>query len=167
MIDISPTRERPRRRFLLLVGASSVFVIGYVHDYLYFRGGYRGIAPESLAGITISRAFALDAIGGFAIAWALVLSFRFPRHARMPAFAGVALAAATLAAYLASRTVGLLGFQDDQTSTEAVVAVAAELIAMSSLGVWLARGIAARHDIRVRHDTACASRTANRAAREE
>jgi hypothetical protein len=48
------------------------------------------------------------------------------------------LAVATLGAYVLTRTVGLLGFQDDQHVTEAVVAVVAELVALGSLGSWLA-----------------------------
>ena len=33
----------------LVIGAAAVLVSGWVHFYLYFRGGYRGIAPESFA----------------------------------------------------------------------------------------------------------------------
>jgi hypothetical protein len=144
------TRPIARQPILLLVGAISVFVIGCVHDYLYFRGGYRGIAPESFAGLTISRAFALNAIAGFAIAWALALSVRLPKLAGPAALAGTALAAGTLAAYLLSRTVGLLGFQDSQTTTESVVAAAAELVALVSLGSWLACSIGAPRRSRAR-----------------
>ena len=31
---------------LLVVGAAAVLVSGWVHFYLYFRGGYRGIAAR-------------------------------------------------------------------------------------------------------------------------
>jgi hypothetical protein len=138
------TEVTPRDPLRLLVGAISVFVIGFVHNYLYFRGGYRGIAPESFAGITMSRAFAVNAIAGFAIAWALVLSLRVPRLAGPAALAGVALAVGTLGAYLLSRTVGLLGFEEHQTTTEGVIAAAAEVVALASLGSWLVRGVGAR-----------------------
>ena len=134
----SAGRHATARPLLLLVGAVAVLVIGYVHYYLYFKGGYRGIAPERFAGLTISRAFAVNAVAGLIIAWALVVSLRVPRLAPPAALAGAGFAVATLGAYVLTRTVGLLGFQDDQHVTEAVVAVVAELVALGSLGSWLA-----------------------------
>jgi hypothetical protein len=130
----------PRHLPLLLVGAASVLLSGYVHYYLYFKGGYRDIAPDSFAGLTISRAFALNALAGLAIAWALVVSLRFPKLAAPAALAGAGFAAATLGAYLLTRTVGLLGFEDNQLITEAVVAFIAEVVALGSLAAWLASG---------------------------
>ena len=62
---------------LTIVGAVAILVSGWVHFYLYVRGGYRGIAPESFLGITVSRGFALNAIAGVVIAEALVLATRF------------------------------------------------------------------------------------------
>lgn len=127
----------PRNPLLLLVGAVSVLVIGYVHYYLYFKGGYRDIAPDTVAGLTISRAFAINAIAGPVIAWAIVVSFRVTKLSVPAALAGLGFAAATLAAYLITRTVGLLGFEDSQLTWEAVVAFVSELIALASLGSWL------------------------------
>jgi hypothetical protein len=121
----------------LLVGAVAVLASGYVHYYLYFKGGYRNIAPESVAGLTISRAFAFNAIAGPVIAWALVVSLRVPKLAVPAALAGLGFAAATLVAYLLTRTVGLLGFDDNQLTWEAVVAFGAEVAAIASLGSWL------------------------------
>ena len=77
---------RTRLVVLLLVGAAAVLVSAWVHFYLYFRGGYRGIAPESFLGITVSRAFVVNAIAGVVIAEALVLATRFERLV-MPAAA--------------------------------------------------------------------------------
>ena len=127
----------PRRPLLLLLGGASVLVSGYVHYYLYFKGGYRDIAPDSFAGFTISRSFAINAIAGFVIAWALVVSLRFPKLAVPAALAGTGFAVATLGAYLLTRTVGILGFGDAQLTTEAVVAFVAELVALGALGSWL------------------------------
>ena len=127
----------PRNPLLLLIGAVAVLVSGYVHYYLYFKGGYRHIAPDSFAGITISRAFAVNAIAGLVIAWALVVSLRLPKLAVPAALVGMGFAAATLAAYLLTRTVGLLGFDDNQLNWEGVVAFAAEVVALASLGSWL------------------------------
>ncbi len=125
-----------RRTALLAVGAAGVLVSGFIHYYLYFEGGYRGIAPDEVLGLTISRSFALNAIAGLLLAEALVLAIRFTRRTVPVALAGAGFAGATLVAYGLSRTTGLLGFEDDQTSVEAVVAVGAELAALGSLG-WL------------------------------
>ena len=38
-----------------IAGAVALLVSGWVHFYLYFRGGYRGIAPDDVLGLTISR----------------------------------------------------------------------------------------------------------------
>jgi hypothetical protein len=126
-----------RRPYWLLLGAAGVLVSAYVHFELYFHGGYRGIAPEQFAGLTISRAFAMNAIVGFVIAWALVVSVRVPRLATPSALAGVGFAAGTLLAYFLSRTTGLLGFDEDQTTTDAVIALIAEAVAFTALSGWL------------------------------
>ena len=134
----SAGRQAPARPLLLLVGAVAVLLIGYVHYYLYFKGGYRGIAPERFAGLTISRAFAVirrrrvdHRVGSSSS------RYEFP-GSPPAALAGAGFAVATLGAYVLTRTVGLLGSQDDQHVTEAVVAVVAELVALGSLGSWLA-----------------------------
>ena len=126
-----------RRPGWLLVGAAAVLVSGYVHYRLYFLGGYRGIAPERFAGLTTSRAFALNALTGFLLAWALVVSVRVPRLAAPAALAGALFAAATLGAYVLSRTVGLLGFDEHTTTTDGALAALAEVVAIVSLGGWL------------------------------
>ena len=84
-----------RTRVLLLIGAAAVLVSAWVHFYLYFRGGYRGIAPESFLGVTVSRAFVVNAIAGVVIAEALVLATRFERLVMPAAAVGVLFAAAT------------------------------------------------------------------------
>ena len=115
-----------------MTSALAVLVSGWVHFSLYFRGGYRGIAPDEMLGLTISRSFAINAIAALVIAELLVLSLRWPRLLLPAALATVGFAAATLVAYVLARTVGLLGFTDDQTSTEAVLAVVAELVALGT-----------------------------------
>ena len=92
-----------RTRLLLLVGTAGVLASAWVHFYLYFRGGYRGIAPESFLGMTMSRAFALNAIGGVVIAEGLVLATRFERLVVPAAAAGVLFAIGTLGAFFLSR----------------------------------------------------------------
>jgi hypothetical protein len=117
----------------VLVGAAAILVSGWVHFYLYFRGGYRGIAPESFLGLTISRSFVLNAVAAVVIAEALVLSLRY-RDLLLPAAAvGAGFAVATLVAYFLSRTRGLLGFKETATTTEAVVGMIAEAVALVTL----------------------------------
>lgn len=121
---------------LLAVGAAGVLTSAFVHYYLYFEGGYRGIAPDEFLGLTISRSFALNAVAGLVLAEVLVLSIRFARWTLPAALAGIGFAGATIVAYVLSRTSGLLGFEDDQTSVEAVIALVAEVATLVSLG-WL------------------------------
>ena len=115
------------------IGAVAILVSGWVHFYLYFRGGYRGIAPDSVLGLTISRSFALNAITAVVLAEALVLGLRY-RALLLPAAAlGAGFGVATLVAYFLSRTRGLLGFEETATTTEAVIGMAAEAIAIVAL----------------------------------
>jgi hypothetical protein len=114
-------------------GALALLVSGWVHFYLYFRGGYRGIAPDSVLGLTISRSFALNAIAAVVIAEVLVLSLKY-RALLLPAAAvGAAFAVATLVAYFLSRTRGVLGFKETATTTEAVIGMISEAIALVTL----------------------------------
>lgn len=110
----------------MLIGAVAVLVSGWVHFYLYFRGGYRGITPESVLGITVSRSFAVNAIAAVVIAEALVLATRSERLVLPAAVVAVLFAIATLGAFAISRWGTLLGFHETSVSTEAVVALVAE-----------------------------------------
>ena len=129
----------------LVVGALAVLVSGWVHFYLYFRGGYRGIHPDEFLGITISRSFAVNAIAAVVIAELLVLALKFDALVLPAAALGAGFGAATIVAYVLSRTNGLLGFEETATTTEAVIAVIAEAIAILALApvalaAWKARG---------------------------
>ncbi len=125
------------RRGLLLIGASAVLVSGYIHFYLYFWGGYRGISIDRMAGLDISRSFALNAIAGLVIAELLVIGSRVDRLARPAAVLGVLLAASAIGAYVLSRTSGLLGFSENRWTVEAVIAETAQVIAVLALGGYL------------------------------
>ena len=117
----------------VVVGALALLVSGWVHFYLYFRGGYRGIAIDSVLGLTISRSFALNAITAVVIAEALVLGLKY-RALLLPAAAvGAGFAVATLVAYFLSRTRGVLGFKETSTTTEAVIGMISEGIALVTL----------------------------------
>ena len=127
---ITPTELTTATAVLTIVGAVAILVSGWVHFYLYFRGGYRGIAPDSVLGLTISRSFAINAIAAVVLAEALVLGLRY-RALLLPAAAlGAGFGVATLVGYFLSRTRGLLGFEESATTTEAVIAMVAETIAI-------------------------------------
>ena len=116
-----------------VVAALAILVSGWVHFYLYFRGGYRGIAPDELLGITISRSFAINAIAAVVLAEALVLGLRYRALLLPAAVLGIGFAIATLVGYFLSRTRGLLGFEETATTTEAVIGMVAEAVAIVAL----------------------------------
>jgi hypothetical protein len=127
-----------------IVGAIAVMVSGWVHFYLYFRGGYRGIALDSVLGVNISRSFAINAVAAALIAEALVLGVRYRALLLPAAAAGIALGVLTLVGYVLSRTRGLLGFKETATTTEAVIALVAEGVAILALAPVLVRELRAR-----------------------
>jgi hypothetical protein len=133
------------RARLLFVGAAGVLVSGYMHFYLYFWGGYRGISVDRIAGIDISRSFALNAVAGLVIAELLVLSVKFEKLAIPSAIVGVLFALGALGAYALARTSGLLGFTESGWSTEAVISKLAELTAVISLGAYLVTAVRTNH----------------------
>ena len=127
-----------------IVGATALLVSGWVHFYLYFRGGYRGIALDSVLGLNISRSFALNAIAAVVIAEAVILGLRY-RALLLPAAAvGVGFAVATLVAYFLSRTRGLLGFKETATTTEAVIGMVSEGVIVLTLVPVVIRELRAR-----------------------
>ncbi len=128
-----------RNRRLVLIGAAGVLVSAYMHAYLYFWGGYRGISIDRIAGIDISRSFALNAVAGLVIAELLVVSIRFDWLAKPAAAAGVLFALGALGAYALARTSGILGFTESGWSTESVISKSAEVVAVLALGASLLR----------------------------
>jgi len=106
-------------------------------------------AIDSVLGLNISRSFALNAIAAVVIAEAVILGLRY-RALLLPAAAvGVGFAVATLVAYFLSRTRGLLGFEETSTTTEAVIAMVAEAVALVALvPVAVTEARARRHPAR-------------------
>ena len=123
---------------MLLVATVAVLVSGYVHFYLYFEGGYRGIHPQSVLGLTISRAFILNAVAAVIIAEALVAATCWAKWILPAAAAGIVFAVSALAAYTLTRTAGFLGFSDTQHPTAAAIAVTTEAITVVSLAAVIA-----------------------------
>ena len=128
----------------LSIGAAGVAVSAYMHFYLYFWGGYRGISIDRIAGLDISRSFALNAIAGIVIAELIVASLHFDRLAVPAAALGLGFAAGALGAYTLSRTSGLLGFSENGWTTEAVISKLAELVAVIALGTFLVTSLTER-----------------------
>lgn len=125
------------RRGLLVIGAAGVLVSAYMHFYLYFWGGYRGISIDRVAGIDISRSFALNAVLGLLIAEVLVLALRYDRLAKPAAALGILFAVGAIVGYALARSSGLLGFTESGWSIEAVISKAAEAVAIVSLAAFL------------------------------
>ena len=125
MTNVSQSRTA---KLLLLSTAAGTVISAYMHFYLYFEGGYRGIAPETVAGLTISRSFVLTAIGGAILGELLVAGLLWPRVV-LPAAAGAVLfSVGAIGAYVLARTSGLLGFTESTTITEAAIALVAEVL---------------------------------------
>ena len=118
---------------MTVVGAIAIMVSGWVHFYLYFRGGYRGIAPDEVLGLTISRSFAINAIAAVVLAEALVLGLRY-RALLLPAAAvGARLRRGDARGLLPVAHPRAAGFKETATTTEAVVAMVAEAVAIVTL----------------------------------
>ena len=110
-----------------LAAATFVAAGGLVHLELW-RTGYRGIryiGPLFVANVVVAAALALA-----------VLVLRDRRVAAV----GITFAVASLAALVASRTVGLLGFTERAWTDDAVRAVTAELGAVVALAAVVAAG---------------------------
>ena len=137
--DLTGPRVPRSTLILTLVAAAGAVTSAYIHFYLYFEGGYRGIAPETVLGLTISRSFILTAIAGVLIGELLVASILWPRLAVPAGLVGVAFGVGSFVAYILARTAGLLGFTETTTSAEAVIALAAEAILVVTATALLAR----------------------------
>ena len=99
------------------VTAAAVLVSAVVHLYLW-QDGMREVDA-------IGPAFLVNGVGGIAIAVA-VLAWRH----WLPLLAAAGFGAATLGAYLLSRTVGLAGVRETITTTEAVISAIVEVLAI-------------------------------------
>ncbi|HYF44822.1 MAG TPA: hypothetical protein VD926_01340, partial [Acidimicrobiales bacterium] len=108
-------------------------VSGGIHLRLY-REGYRDISLDRVLGIDISRSFALNAVLGAAIGVSLVAAALGRVGWRVPAVAGLVFSAAASGAYALTRTVGLLGFEEDRWVPEAWWAEGVQLAAVAVLG---------------------------------
>jgi hypothetical protein len=124
-----------------------VAVSGGIHLRLYLDG-YRGIHFDQVLGLDISRSFLANALVAAALSAFVVAYATTDRLAIAGDLAGIAYGAASLAAYAATRTVGLLGFEDNEWTTEAIVAKAAEALAIAvfATAVALSRRTAQRSE---------------------
>jgi hypothetical protein len=124
------------RSVVLLVSGLLVAASAGVHLRLY-REGYREISVDRVLGIDISRSFALNAVLGLVIGVALMAAAVGLVRGTLPALAGLVYAGSAIVAYVLSRTVGLLGFEEDRWITEAYWAEGVQLVAVLLLGWYL------------------------------
>ena len=125
-----------KRSLVLFVSGLLVAASGGIHLRLY-REGYREISVDRVLGIDISRSFALNALAGLLIGSALVAAALGLIRGTVPAVLGLAFSAGAVGGYVLSRTVGLLGFEEDRWLTEAYWAEAVQLGACALLAWWL------------------------------
>lgn len=114
-----------------IVTAAAVLLSAGIHLVLYFDG-FAGIS-------VIGPLFLLNAVGGIVIAGAVLVW----RH-RLPALGAIGFGALTLAAYLVSRTVGLLGVHELMWDVSGVLAMIGDIIALVGGLVLLIRSWARR-----------------------
>lgn len=129
-----------RSAILRLVMALLIAISGGIHLRLY-RQAYRDISIYRILGIDLSRSFVLSVAAAALVAVALVASAITGRFATTSVLAGVAYAIGAIGAYALSRTVGLLGFEEDRWIAEAVWAqgVQAATVALGVLAIWATR----------------------------
>jgi len=114
----SPTQRAPHTAWAARwITAVAVLVSAAVHLYLW-NEGMRDVD-------VIGPAFLLNGVGGLVIAVAVVAW----RH-WLPLLAAAGFGAATLGAYVMSRTVGLAGVRETIWTTEAVISAVVEVLAI-------------------------------------
>jgi hypothetical protein len=126
---------------LRYLSALLVAVSGGIHLRLYLDG-YRDIHVDQVLGLDIGRSFLATALLAATISVFLAAFASAPKFAMLGDLAAIAYGAGTLAAYAATRTVGLLGFEDNEWSTEAVIAKVAEtlvIVLSTTTLVWSRR----------------------------
>lgn len=99
-----------------------VILAGAVHLWLWWRGGYRH-APGAVGPSFVADAILSGVVG------AMVLI----RGDRRAAWAGSALSAAALIAYIVARTIGLSGFQERRWTHPSLLAAGCEALVLVML----------------------------------
>jgi hypothetical protein len=122
---------------LRYLGAFLVAVSGGIHLRLYLDG-YRSLHFDRVLGLDLSRSFLANALIAATLSVFVVAYVATDRLAIVGDLAGIAYGAAALAAYAATRTVGLLGFEDNRWTTEAIIAKVAEALTVIVFATALA-----------------------------
>ena len=149
--------RRPEDRIRALrvaraVGAIALLVVGGVHLEQYTVAHFSAIP-------TIGPLFLVNFIAATSLGLLLLIPIR--RSARrgrllvdsMAALAGIGVSAGALAALLISEHRPLFGFMEHGYRVEIVIAIAAEVGAIVSLGVFLAIADRRAHELRASLDT--------------
>ncbi len=127
----------------LMVCAIGVAVSGGIHLRLYFDG-YRNIDIDRVLGINISRSFLLCVITAAIVSELCIAALLSHRGATFASAIAGAYAAGALLAYILTRTIGLLGFEDSKWSTDAVIAKIAEVIVIGAAVQMIRLSVAQR-----------------------
>src|SRR5688500_18533068 len=161
MQTIAPSRPAPAsaaaRRcspvaaVLRAVGAVSLGISAWVHQRLYVDDGYRDIHLDRVLGIDLSRSILLQLIAAAAVAVVRLASLRLPALALPASAVGALVSLGSLGAYYQVRNGELLGFSEARWTTDAKVAVAAEVVGVVVLVAAVALAtVAARRPVDVR-----------------
>jgi len=137
VVDDAMRSIAARWRLELLVAAAALIAVsGGVHLRLY-REQYRDVHLDRVLGVDLAFSFVLSVLAATVIAVLLLLSVVLDKGSAPVALAGVAYAAGAVVAYVLSRTVGLLGFDESRWVTEAIVVKPIEVLAGLLLVVTL------------------------------
>jgi hypothetical protein len=150
-------RPLPLASVLRAVGAASLGVSAWVHQRLYVDDGYRDIHLDSVLGIDLSRSILLQVITAAVVAVVLLASLRAPVLALPASVVGALVSLGSLGAYYQVRNGELLGFSEARWTTDAKVAVAAEIVGVVVLVASVAVALVAARRPVAAHRTAGAS----------
>lgn len=133
MTTTTTTRAHPAVRVLCAVAAVLLVVSGIIHLRLWFQA-YRHV-------------HILDALFlvQVAAAWLLAVALIVARHLLVVA-AALALMVGTMAGFIMARTVGIFGFKDPSSTSEAILVLVVEIVAAIILAIsaWMLWRPAAR-----------------------
>lgn len=122
---------------LTLTAAGLVAVSGGVHLRLY-REQYRDVHVDRVLGVDLASSFVLSVAAATLVAILLTTSMVLNRGVRPAAVAGILYSAGAIVAYALSRSVGILGFEENRWIPEALFVKPIELAAviLLALALW-------------------------------
>ncbi len=128
-----------RRDRLLLAGSLLIAVSGGIHARLH-REAYRDIHVDRILGIDFAGSFVLAVAAASILSTLLVVAVLVPRLRPAVTLAAIAYGIGSIVAYGLSRTIGVLGFEEERWIPEAAISKPVELAAVIVLAVALLMG---------------------------